>query len=134
MKRTLRVGTTHRAIGLAITASFLVGGWLATAVGAADMPGAGRTVTPCYDGTDEALFQTEVVAMGLAKLGYDVKPSIPLNVTSMYLGVAGGDATFTASAWDPLQNAFFDKAGGEAKLQHVGTLIAGATQGYFIDK
>jgi len=134
MRKTLRFDTTRRAFGLAIAASFVVGGVLATAVGAADLPGAGKTVTPCYDATDESLFQTDVIAIGLEKLGYKVKDSIPLNVTPMYLAVASGDATFTASAWDPLQNAFFDKAGGDAKLQHVGVLVAGATQGYFIDK
>jgi glycine betaine/proline transport system substrate-binding protein len=125
---------TRSIFNLTMAASMAVGVGLAPAAGAADMPGAGKTVTPCYDGTDESLFQTIVVAIGLEKLGYKVPPSIPLNVTSMYIAVAGGDATFTASAWDPLQNAFFEKAGGEAKLQHVGTLIAGATQGYFVDK
>jgi glycine betaine/proline transport system substrate-binding protein len=101
---------------------------------AADMPGKGQTVTPTYDSTAESLFQTEVVDIGLERLGYTVKAPLALDIPAMYLASGTGDVTFTASAWDPLQNAFFDKAGGTGKLVKVGELIRGASQGYFIDK
>jgi glycine betaine/proline transport system substrate-binding protein len=109
-------------------------GLVAAAPADAAGPGAGRTVIPCYDTTIESLFQTEVVNLGLEKLGYTVKSSVAIDIPAMYLASSTGDATFTASAWDPLQQAFFDKAGGGTKISWVGTLITGATQGYFVDK
>lgn len=97
------------------------------------LPGKGVSVKMSYDSTSESLFQTYIAAIGLEKLGYDVKPLVGLAIPAMYIAAATGDADLTAAAWEPLQNAYFDKAGGEKRLERVGHLIEGATQGYFID-
>jgi glycine betaine/proline transport system substrate-binding protein len=89
-------------------------------------PGNGAPVKITYDSTAESLFQTDIVAIGLERLGYDVKPIVPLEIPAMYLAASTGDVDLTASAWEPLQNAYFDKAGGNGQLERVGQLIAGA--------
>jgi glycine betaine/proline transport system substrate-binding protein len=104
---------------------------LALAQGA--QPGKGVSVKLTYDSTAETLFQTDVVAIGLEKLGYNVKPIVPLEIPAMYVSAATGDSDLTASAWEPLQDAYFDKAGGTATLERVGKVILGANQGYFVD-
>ena len=106
---------------------------LGPALAQAPQPGHGVSVKLTYDTTAESLFQTEVVAIGLSKLGYDVQPIVPLEIPAMYISAATGDIDLTASAWEPLQDAYFDKAGGAGALERVGKLIEGATQGYFVD-
>ena len=96
-------------------------------------PGNGAPVKITYDSTAESLFQTDIVAIGLERLGYDVKPIVPLEIPAMYLAASTGDVDLTASAWEPLQNAYFDKVGGNGQLGRVGQLIVGATQGYYVD-
>jgi glycine betaine/proline transport system substrate-binding protein len=96
-------------------------------------PGNGAPVKITYDSTAESVFQTDIVAIGLERLGYDVKPIVPLEIPAMYLAASTGDVDLTASAWEPLQNAYFDKVGGNGQLGRVGQLIVGATQGYYVD-
>lgn len=56
-----------------------------------------------------------------------------LHFPAMYLAAATGDVELLASAWKPLQNAFYERAGGDGSMVRLGTLIEGATQGYFFD-
>jgi glycine betaine/proline transport system substrate-binding protein len=98
------------------------------------LPGSGITVKPCYDQLTEAVFQTDVVIIGLEKLGYQVADLANVTIPLMYVSTAQGDVDFCADAYDPLQDHYFEKAGGDAKLTRVGVLIKGATQGYLIDK
>lgn len=92
------------------------------------------TVRPADDGLLEGLFQTEIVDIGLEKLGYKVEPVKHLDIPSMTLAVGQGDADFTGVHWEPLQNAYFDKAGGTDAMTKLGSLVAGAGQGYLVDK
>jgi glycine betaine/proline transport system substrate-binding protein len=115
---------------VAIGGAVLMGG---TSARAADKPGAGTVFQLTYDSTAETLFQTEIVSIGLERLGYEAKPILPLQIPAMYLAAATGDVQLTAAAWNPLQNAFFEKAGGAAQLERIGKLISNATQGYFVD-
>lgn len=116
---------------LAVSLCFLSTSTLSVA---AELPGKGRTIQPAWNGILEDLFQTEVAMIGLERLGYDVRPAAELDITSMHIAVAQGDADFTAQHWEPLQSALFDKAGGEEKLERVGVILDDAVQGYLIDK
>lgn len=101
---------------------------------AAKLPGKGTTVTPCYNGIVEELFQLLVVNKGLESLGYRVKEPLELEITAMHLAVAQGDADYNANSWIPLHNAFYEKVGGKGVVTRIGTLVEGAVQGYLVDK
>ncbi|GLR45289.1 glycine betaine ABC transporter substrate-binding protein [Mesorhizobium amorphae] len=118
-----------------MTATLMVTHGLALGVAAAsDLPGKGITVQPAEQNYVIEWFQEELVNLGLEQLGYDVKEPASLQLQSAFVAVADGDATFYAAYWDPLHKAFYDKVGGKAKLQSVGTLADKSTQGYLIDK
>ncbi|MGE4250020.1 MAG: glycine betaine/L-proline ABC transporter substrate-binding protein ProX [Parvibaculaceae bacterium] len=89
---------------------------------------------PADDGLLEGLFQTQVVSIGLEKLGYTVEKVKHLDIPSMTLAVGQGDADFVTVHWEPLQNSYFDKAGGTDTMTKLGTLVSGANQGYLVDK
>ncbi|MBN9250817.1 MAG: glycine betaine/L-proline ABC transporter substrate-binding protein ProX [Mesorhizobium sp.] len=110
--------------------SFLAVSGVNSAVYAEDL----GVVRPADDGLLEGLFQTEIVNIGLEKLGYKVAPVSHLDIPSMTLAVGQGDADFTAVHWEPLQNSYFDKAGGTDTMTRLGSLVAGAGQGYLVDK
>ncbi|MES2259539.1 MAG: glycine betaine/L-proline ABC transporter substrate-binding protein ProX [Pseudomonadota bacterium] len=97
-------------------------------------PGKGVTVTPVQSPQQEEAFQTRVVSQGLKDLGYNVKRTVEVDYATANLAISNGDGTFMAAHWQPLHNAFFDSAGGDAKLSRKGTLSANALQGYLIDK
>ena len=111
---------------------------LATSVCAdmAVLPGTGKTVQPVDGGIPGEVFQLELVAAGLRRLGYQVKPSIvlPQQAGTPHLLVAQGDADFFPAHWDPLQQAFYESVGGDKTVERVGILIENCMQGYFIDK
>ncbi|RAH96831.1 proline/glycine betaine ABC transporter substrate-binding protein ProX [Acuticoccus sediminis] len=98
------------------------------------LPGEGVTVSFAYDSTAETLFQTNIVQIGLERLGYEVEAPTPLQIPAMYLATSTGDVDAVACAWKPLQNAFYERAGGDSSMVRLGALVEGATQGYFIDK
>jgi len=112
----------------AIALTFAVG------VKAGSLPGEGISVQPVSQGYDEESFQEYIVSAGLEKLGYTVKPTLQSTVPLMHLAVAQGDADFLAMHWHTLQEKYFTKPGGDAKMSHVGHLIKGCVQGYLIDK
>ena len=91
------------------------------------------TVRPAYDGLLEGLFQTEVVNIGLERLGFDLEKVKHLDIPAMHIAVGQGEADFTAVHWQPLQNVYFDKAGGTSAMTKLGALVEGAGQGYLVD-
>jgi glycine betaine/proline transport system substrate-binding protein len=107
---------------------------LSTAAIAADSPGAGKTLTPIGIPLDEEIFQYQIVAIGLEKLGYKVKPVSQVQTPIAYMSVANGDADYDAAAWIPQHNQFYDKVGGDSELVKLGPLSQGALQGILIDK
>lgn len=119
------------------TAAFAVAaalGFAAAPALADDMPGKGKSVQPVATEDSAAQFQIDVVIVGLKKLGYDVKDTKYVDIPAAYIALGQGDGDFYAQSWDPLQNAFYERAGGEAKLMRLGALIDGASQGYLVDK
>jgi glycine betaine/proline transport system substrate-binding protein len=120
-------------LGLAAMAASL--SWMPAGADAQKLPGEGKTVTMGYTvGLLEERFQNQVVALGLEKLGYKVKEMVQMDVPALHLAVAQGDVDLIAAHWDPLQQAFFDRAGGPDKVTMVGDLVPGCLQGYLIDK
>ncbi len=98
------------------------------------MPGKGVAVIPVQSAQQEEAFQTRVVSQGLRDLGYDVKRTVEVEYATANLAIANGDGTFMAAHWQPLHEAFFKSAGGDAKLSRKGIISSNALQGYLIDK
>lgn len=125
----------RNALQLSVVAVFLTASisLFAPLVFAQDLPGRGRMVQPTYNSL-EGLFQTFVVVIGLEKLGYEVKKPGFTKPAMQYLAVAQGDIDFSAEAWLPTQQSFWEAAGKESKMTKFGPLVANATAGYFVDK
>jgi glycine betaine/proline transport system substrate-binding protein len=119
---------TRTLIAAALTASF------GLSAQAADLPGKGVKVLPLQSSLAEETFQTILVTRALKKLGYDVQPIKEVQYPLAHLAVANGDATFMANHWNPHHSEFYKTAGGDAKLSRKGVYLAGAAQGYMIDK
>ena len=121
---------------LIVSVLALVGASIGGPIGASadDLPGTGKSVRPSVTEDPAALFQMEVLLVGLKRLGYEVKDLKYVDIPAAHIAVAQGDADFYAQTWDPLQNAFYDRAGGPEKLTRVGELVKGAAQGYLINK
>jgi glycine betaine/proline transport system substrate-binding protein len=120
---------TRTLIATALAASFGL-----SAHAAADLPGKGVKVLPLQSSLAEETFQTILVTRALKKLGYDVQPIKEVQYPLAHLAVANGDATFIANHWNPHHAEFYKTAGGDAKLSRKGVYLAGAAQGYMIDK
>lgn len=95
---------------------------------------AAETVQPVWGNIAEEWFQNEVIFRGLEKVGYKVKDPLEVEITVAHVAVGNGDADFYAIHWEPLQTAFYEKGGGDATMEKVGTIASGALQGYLIDK
>ncbi len=81
----------------------------------------------------EELFQTEIVNIGLEKLGYKVDKSKPSDYPVIYLSIANRDLDYSVVYYQG-HDKFFESAGGEEKLEGVGILTPPGMQGYQIDK
>lgn len=97
-------------------------------------PGKGVVVVPVQTAQQEEAFQTRVVIQGLKDLGYDVKRTSEVEYATAHVAVANGDGTFMAAQWQPLQDPFYQSAGGDEKLVRKGVITSNALQGYLIDK
>lgn len=101
---------------------------------AGDLPGKGVSVTAGYTvGLLEERFQNQVVDLALERLGYHIKDMVQLDVPALHIAVAQDDVQFMAAHWDPLQEAFYKRAGGPKTVEMVGKLVKGCLQGYLVD-
>jgi len=98
------------------------------------LPGKGIVVRPTSGLETYGTFITEIVDIGLEKLGYEVKGQKQLNVPAMHIAVSNGDLDFAGTHWEAAHQEFFDNNGGEEKLERLGTLVSNSTMGYQIDK
>ena len=98
------------------------------------LPEKGIIVRSASDTETYSIFLTEIVNIGLEKLGYEVKEQKQLSVPAMHIAVSNGDVDFTAAHWQAGHKEFFDKNGGEEKLERVGTLVSNCLVGYQIDQ
>jgi len=98
-----------------------------------NLPGEGVTVTPAYISLEER-FQTEIVNIGLEKLGYEVGQMRELEPALMHTDLAAGGLDYTAAHWQKLGRQFYTNSGGDEKLEKLGVIIDNAVQGYLIDR
>lgn len=122
--------------GLLLFALVMSGAALvAAAANAAELPGEGKTVQAGYTaGLLEERFQNQVLAIGLERLGYDIAEMVQMDVPALHLAIGQGDVDFIAAHWDPLQQTFYERAGGPNAVSRVGVLVDGCLQGYLVDK
>ena len=82
----------------------------------------------------EERFQTEIVNMALRKLGYETPEPQQIEYTTMHIALGNGELDYTPVHWEKGHNTFFEKGGGDEKLERVGLISANLVQGYQIDK
>ncbi len=92
------------------------------------------TVRTAHSNWIEEHFQTEIVKIGLEKLGYEVETPKEVDYPALYISVGNGDLDYSVVYYYPGHKEFFENAGGEAKLEGVGVLTPDGIQGYQIDK
>ena len=81
----------------------------------------------------EEHFQTEIVKIGLEKLGYQVETPKEIEYPATYVSLANGDLDYSVIYYTG-HELFFNNAGGTDKLEGVGLLTSDGIQGYQIDK
>ena len=92
------------------------------------------TIRSAHSSWVEESFQTQVVNLGLEKLGYQVEAAKELDYPAIYLSIANKDIDYSVVYYQPGHESFFDSAGGEEKLEAIGLLVTAGMQGYQIDK
>jgi len=92
------------------------------------------TLQPAHSSWTEEHFQTEIIKIGLEKLGYKVAKPKEIEYPALYLSLANGNLDYSVVYYSPGHQGFFDNAGGKEKLAGVGTLTPDGIQGYQIDK
>jgi glycine betaine/proline transport system substrate-binding protein len=98
-----------------------------------ELPGEGVTVISGISVLEE-LFQTEILNIGLRKLGYEVNSPQELNYAPMHVAIGNGDLDYTAVHWKQLHESFYQESGGDEKLERIGEIVPNTLQGYQIDK
>ena len=98
-----------------------------------DLPGKGIPIRSGTGDWIEDRFQTEIVNIGLEKLGYKIAPLVAAAYPALYTAIANGDLDFAPVFGEPGHNEFYKNAGGAEKLEKVGLLFP-LIQGYQIDK
>jgi glycine betaine/proline transport system substrate-binding protein len=76
----------------------------------------------------------EIVRIGLEELGYEMESDKILDYTAKLLAIADGELDYTVTHWEKNHQVFFEKSGGEEKLERVGAIIPQLLQGYQIDQ
>ena len=98
------------------------------------LPGKGVKVRPGSGTSVTGQFISEVLRIGLEKLGYEVEELKQLNTTALFLAL-GNDEIDVTPILEKVYVNFFEKAGGEKKLEVVGMFAdSDILQGYSIDK
>jgi len=96
-------------------------------------PVRGETVRPVTLPTEDSIFLSTIVNLGLENLGYEVETTKQMETFSNFFAVSSGDADFFVPAWEIQSISLFENSGGEAKLEKVGSLVRDILQGYQID-
>ncbi len=96
-------------------------------------PVRGETVRPVTLPTEDSIFLSTIVNLGLKKLGYQVETTKQMETFSNFFAASNGDADFFVPAWEIQGLPLFENSGGEAKLEKVGSLVRDILQGYQID-
>ena len=100
----------------------------------AALPGQGVSVRSAHSDLLEEQFVNEIFNIGLEQLGYKIDKPKVVDYTLMLIAIANGDLDYTPDHVERLHAKFFENAGGEEKLERVGTICSPFLQGYKIDK
>ncbi|MDJ0510188.1 MAG: glycine betaine/L-proline ABC transporter substrate-binding protein ProX [Crocosphaera sp.] len=98
------------------------------------MPGKGVRVSSSSSVSTYGIFVTEIVNIGLEKLGYQTEAVKELDIPVAHISIGNGNIDFYGVHWQKLHEKFFSESGGEEKIERIGVIIADAVQGYQIDK
>lgn len=82
----------------------------------------------------EELFQTEIVNIGLEKLGYKPIAGSELEYDVIHQAIGRDYLDYTAVHWYPIHKDFFEQNGGHTKFKRLEPVVENALQGYLIDK
>ncbi|MDJ1183448.1 glycine betaine/L-proline ABC transporter substrate-binding protein ProX [Roseofilum casamattae] len=99
-----------------------------------EKPGQGKTIRVGSSTLLEEHFQTEIINIGLEKLGYKIIPMSDMTYVTIYIALSNGDLDYTASYWERSHFPLFEEAGGDRTMQRVGVLTSNLSNGYQIDK
>ena len=133
-KQLLTLATIAATLLISLIAFQLTSKVTIEATSATPMPGKGVIVRSAYD-VPQQRFISEIVDIGLEKLGYEVQEPNQIGRTALlHAAFNSGDIDFTAIHWEKLQETFFKNSGGEEKLERVGLITPNLLQGYQIDK
>jgi len=91
------------------------------------------SITPGYVSLEER-FQTEIVNIGLEKLGYRINNMRELEPAVIHTDLAQQGLDYTAAHWEQSGRQFYLNSGGDEKLEKVGVIVDDAIQGYLIDR
>lgn len=132
---------TLAALGIAIVLALLVTSIsrlqpppATTTLSGKAMPGKGLEVKSSHSPLQEEAFQTEIINMGLRKLGYKIPKPKQVEYTTMHIAIGNGQLDYMPVHWEKAHRSFFEKGGGDKKLERVGTLTSNLSSGYQIDK
>lgn len=98
------------------------------------LPGKGRIARSAHSSWIEERFQTEIVNIGLEKLGYKVAKPRAIEYPAMLVAIANGDLDYSPTHGERGHAKYFEGAGGEEKLAKVGYVIPEMVQVYQIDR
>ena len=115
-----------KSVLLVLTTIFLIG-LISFSSGAqttnSALPGNAITIRSGTSDWIEELFQTEIVNIGLKRLGYKTAPLVAVAYPALYTAIANGDLDIAPVFGDPGHNEFYKNAGGEKKLEKLGLLF-----------
>lgn len=98
-----------------------------------EIPGQGITVKigtgPVFFGR----FIADIVGIGLSELGYRTPEVKQLKPSLAHVAVGNGDLDLSAVHLEKSHQDFFEKGGGEARLERVGAIVPQILEGYQID-
>ncbi len=97
-------------------------------------PGEGVKASSSSSVSTYGIFVTEIVNIGLEKLGYTTEAVKELDIPVAHISIGNGNIDVYGVHWQKLHEKFFRESGGEEKIERVGVIIDNAVQGYQIDK
>jgi glycine betaine/proline transport system substrate-binding protein len=98
------------------------------------LPGDGISVQAVHTSEKADYFPTVIINKALEKLGYEVEEPAEVTPSILFVALANGDVDYTTIHWERLHSEFYEKSGGDEKLEKTGVLVAKTVQGYQIDK
>ena len=82
----------------------------------------------------EELFQTEIINVGLEKLGYTPITGSELEYDVIHQAIGRDYLDYTAVHWYPIHKNFFEENGGQTTFKRMEPVVENALQGYLVDK